>query len=99
MNGSIISVTQKPFGSVDLNGVSHPVTKFILENQKGGEVHLISYGAAVTSIIVPDKIGQLQDVVLGFDDLDGELLTLIKLYSDTSNAPLHNILMENVRNK
>ena len=99
MNGSIISVLPKPLGSVDLNGVSHPVTKFILENQKGGEVHLISYGAAVTSIIVPDKIGQLQDVVLGFDDLDGKLLTLSNLYSDTSNAPLHNILMENVRNK
>jgi aldose 1-epimerase len=37
------------------------------------KVQLITFGAALTSLLVPDKEGKLQDVVLGFDDLDGRL--------------------------
>ena len=73
MNSSAVKITQVPFGAVDLDENPQPVTKFILANQKGGEVHLISLGAAVTNLMVPDKRGQLQDVVLGFDDINGEL--------------------------
>jgi aldose 1-epimerase len=36
-------------------------------------VSLISLGAAVQSVIVPDKAGKLEDVVLGFDDPAGYL--------------------------
>jgi aldose 1-epimerase len=39
----------------------------------GFEVRLISYGAAVQSILVPDSSGHLADVVLGRDDLEGYL--------------------------
>jgi aldose 1-epimerase len=35
----------------------------------GFEVRLISYGAAIQSILAPDRAGRLADVVLGFDDL------------------------------
>ncbi|TRY75702.1 hypothetical protein TCAL_12124, partial [Tigriopus californicus] len=34
---------------------------------------LISYGAAVQSLFVPDRKGQLEDIVLGFDDIQGYL--------------------------
>jgi aldose 1-epimerase len=37
----------------------------------GFEVRLISYGAAIQSIVTPDRAGRLADVVLGFDDLAG----------------------------
>jgi aldose 1-epimerase len=39
----------------------------------GFEVRLISYGAAIQSIFVPDRAGRLADVVLGRDDLEGYL--------------------------
>ncbi len=42
-----------------------------LKNSHGMEVRIIDYGAAVASIIVPDRTGTLSDVVLGYDDLEG----------------------------
>lgn len=42
-----------------------------LFGDNGFEVRLITYGAAVQSIFVPDRAGRLADVVLGRDDLEG----------------------------
>ena len=39
----------------------------------GFEARIITYGAAMQSIFVPDRAGRLADVVLGRDDLDGYL--------------------------
>ena len=61
-------VTQENFGCVD----GAKVTKFRITNSSGAELHLISYGAAITNLIVPDKNGQMRDVVLGFDNLEGQ---------------------------
>jgi aldose 1-epimerase len=44
-----------------------------LRGDKGFEVRLITYGAAVQAIFVPDRAGRLADVVLGRDDLAGYL--------------------------
>jgi aldose 1-epimerase len=44
-----------------------------LRGAKGFEVCLITYGAAIQSIFVPDRAGRLADVVLGRDDLAGYL--------------------------
>lgn len=44
-----------------------------LTNKQNATVRLIDYGAIVTSLVVPDGNGQLSDVVLGFDDLNGYL--------------------------
>jgi len=46
---------------------------FILKNSHGMEVHAISFGGIITNIIVPDKNGKMDDVVLGYDSLDGYL--------------------------
>jgi len=40
-----------------------------LTGDDGFEVRIISYGAAIQSILAPDRAGRLADVVLGFDDL------------------------------
>jgi aldose 1-epimerase len=39
-----------------------------LKNARGMEVRVIPYGGIVTSIRVPDRNGQFDDVVLGYDD-------------------------------
>ena len=35
-------------------------------------VQVINYGAIITCIKVPDRRGNVDDVVLGFDDMTGE---------------------------
>jgi aldose 1-epimerase len=59
-------VEQKLFG-VTLEG--WPVEQFILTNRNGASVRIIDYGAIVTNLFVPDKNGNMGDVVLGFDDV------------------------------
>src|SRR5216683_23091 len=44
-----------------------------LHGDSGFEVRLLTYGAALQSIFVPDRAGRLADVVLGRDDLAGYL--------------------------
>ena len=46
---------------------------FTLSNARGLEVRAIAYGAILVSIRAPDRRGQLDDVVLGCDDLEGYL--------------------------
>ena len=42
----------------------------ILKNAEGAEVHILTFGAIVQKLLVPDKAGELGDVVLGFDTED-----------------------------
>ena len=42
-----------------------------LRGDDGFEVRLITYGAAIQSILAPDRAGRIADVVLGRDDLAG----------------------------
>ncbi len=46
---------------------------YTLTNRNGMEVGITNYGGRVVSILVPDRMGKLADVVLGFDSLDGYL--------------------------
>jgi len=48
-----------------------PVYSFILKNSNGMKVKIIEFGAIVSEINVPDKNGKIDDVVLGYDDLEG----------------------------
>ncbi|WOX09417.1 aldose epimerase family protein [Streptomyces sp. N50] len=47
-----------------------PVHRWTLE-RAGVRVRVLSYGGIVQSVEVPDRAGQVADVVLGFADLDG----------------------------
>jgi len=44
-----------------------------LTNAHGVELRAISYGAIITSLRVPDRVGRMDDVVLGYDSLEGYL--------------------------
>jgi aldose 1-epimerase len=62
------------FGTVEnpITKKREEIKKFTWENAKSGaSVVLLSYGAIIQSIKVPDRAGQLDDVVLGFDDISG----------------------------
>lgn len=50
-----------------------PVDLFTLKNKSGVTAKLITYGAILTELHVPDKTGAMADVVLGFKTLDGYL--------------------------
>lgn len=45
------------------------VFKYIFENNFKTKIEILNYGCIVQSIETPDKLGQLSDIVLGFDSL------------------------------
>ena len=47
------------------------VELYTLTNKNGAEVVITTYGGSVVSLKVPDREGNLGDVVLGFDAVDG----------------------------
>jgi aldose 1-epimerase len=55
-------------------GKTETVRRFTLSNKNGMSVEIINYGATITSLNVPDKTGYVEDVVLGFDNMDGRWL-------------------------
>ncbi len=51
----------------------HNVDIFTLTNKRGVEVKITNYGSIITSLKVPDRNGKIDDIVLGFDNLDAYL--------------------------
>ena len=64
-----LRISTQPFGETE----EGPVTKYTLENTRGMQVSVINQGGIITEIMVPDKDGNMADVVLGFDSLSGYL--------------------------
>jgi aldose 1-epimerase len=63
-------IQKKSFGKTDSG---EAVDLFVLTNGKGMKAKVITYGAILTELHVPDRKGNFDDVVLGFDDLKGYL--------------------------
>ena len=61
-------VEKLPFGKT-ADGAA--VDLYTLTNTSGARVKIITFGARVVSIEVPDRSGKLGDVILGYDDLPG----------------------------
>ena len=51
------------------------VEQVTLKSKTGLELNAITYGCRVTNLLVPDKNGNLGDVVMGYDNLDGYTAT------------------------
>ena len=60
-----MNITMQPFGKDHLN---RPVTEYTLSNAAGASVSVMDLGGTVTRIMMPDRDGNLGDVVLGYDN-------------------------------
>src|SRR6266851_598226 len=60
-------LTSEPWGKT---AAGEPVELYTLTNAKGVEARIATYGGIVVSLKVPDRSGNLSDVVLGYDNLD-----------------------------
>lgn len=56
--------TEEPFGEIK---DGRKVKRFTLTNKNNITVRIISYGATITDILMPDKNGVILDISLGFD--------------------------------
>lgn len=63
------AISETPYGMTDNNKVK----QFTLRNVSGMMVKVLNYGGTITDIIVPDRNGIFENVVLGFDNLEGYL--------------------------
>ena len=59
-------IASESWGEVD----GEQVTLFTLTNANGMEVKITNYGGIITSVVVPDRDGNMENVTLGFDNLD-----------------------------
>ncbi len=50
-----------------------PVRLFTITNTGGSSLRVMNYGAAIVSLKIPDHAGKLDDIVLGYDSIDGYL--------------------------
>lgn len=66
----IMRITEQNFGQMP-DGTA--VKLFTLRNEKGMVVKVMSYGAIITEVQVPDRTGTMASVVLGADSLDAYL--------------------------
>ena len=53
-----------------------PVSLFVLKNAAGMTVCITNYGAKIEQILLPDQHGHVDDIVLGYDSLDGVIAGL-----------------------
>ena len=61
------TISQKNWG--EYNG--HQIFLYELSNDNGVKASITNFGAAIQSLSVPDQQGNMADVVLGYDDLQG----------------------------
>jgi aldose 1-epimerase len=62
------SVETSKFGTLS-NGTA--VDLYTIKNKKGTTAKIATYGATLTELWVPDRSGNLADIVLGYDKVDG----------------------------
>ena len=62
-----MSIEKRKFG-VTKDGKE--VTEYTMTNKNGMKLSVIDFGGIITSIIAPDKDGNMDDVVLGYDTLE-----------------------------
>jgi aldose 1-epimerase len=63
-------IIQEKFGTTN-DGLEADI--YTLKNANGMEAKISNYGGILVGLQVPDKNGEMEDVVLGFDDLGGYL--------------------------
>ncbi|MCM5663395.1 aldose epimerase family protein [Galbibacter mesophilus] len=70
ISSSNFQISTAKFGTLP---TGEEVTKYQLTNGNGMQVDVIDYGGIITHLKVPDRDGKLEDVVLGFSNLEDYL--------------------------
>ena len=78
---SSVQLTQSGLNPTDFDTVINekPVHLYTLTNRQGMEVCVTNYGGRIVSIMAPDRQGNMQDVVLGYDR--------VSRYADIEGSP------------
>ncbi|WP_347158831.1 aldose epimerase family protein [Pontibacter chitinilyticus] len=63
-----MKIKKEPFGTTK---DGQEVSLYTLTNKNGVQVKISDFGGIITSLMVPDKSGNMGDVVLGFDSISG----------------------------
>ena len=66
----MIAINKEHWGSL---GTGEPIHLYTLRNANGIEARITNYGGCLVVLRTPDRNGKLEDIVLGFDNLDGYL--------------------------
>jgi aldose 1-epimerase len=66
--GAMPKINKQSFGKT---ADGQAVDLFTLSNKKGMEAKITNYGGAVVSLKIPDRHGKAEDIVLGYDTLEG----------------------------
>ena len=56
------------------------INLYTLKNESGMTVKVTNYGATITSIVVPDRNGKMDDVALGYDQVESYINAVDKPY-------------------
>lgn len=59
--------TKSDFGKIN----NEDIKLYTLQNANGVQVTITNYGATITSILIPNKNGELKNIACGFDTLEG----------------------------
>jgi aldose 1-epimerase len=62
-----VSIVKTEYGTTPKG---EKVESYILKNQNGMEINIITYGGIITSLKVPNKAGVSEEVVIGFSNLE-----------------------------
>jgi aldose 1-epimerase len=62
-----LGIERRPYGEVEGNAVD----LYTLTNANGLEMRVTNYGGIVVSCMVPDRAGHTEDIVLGYNQLEG----------------------------
>jgi aldose 1-epimerase len=62
----VLNIIKEEYGRIE----DQPVFSFKLVNDNGVELSCINYGCIITKIVVPDREGNLENVVLGYETLE-----------------------------
>lgn len=71
-----MSVEVTPFG---VTPAGELVERFVCANERGSRLELLSFGATLAALCLPDRSGELLNVVLGCDTLDAYLAQRVHL--------------------
>lgn len=62
------SITRQPFGFLPDGRKAH---LFTITHKSGASASFCDYGARLVGLTVPDRAGELADVVWGYEDVSG----------------------------